>query len=57
MIKDLPKEILKEQKKQTKLLQEIKVLLKQQVPASFDREALTKDFENRVLELSQEPLE
>jgi len=57
LIKDLPKEILKEQKKQTKLLQEIKVLLKQQVPASFDRETLTKDFENRVLELSQEPLE
>ncbi|WP_251855321.1 hypothetical protein [Enterococcus italicus] len=57
MNKDLSKEILKEQKKQTKLLQEIKVLLKQQVPAGFDRETLTKDFENRVLELSQEPLE
>lgn|GEM_PF-3538131 len=57
MNKDLSKEILKEQKKQTKLLQEIKVLLKQQVPANFDRETLTKDFENRVLELSQEPLE
>ena len=56
MIKDLSKEILKEQKKQTMLLQEIKVLLKQQVPASFDRETLIKDFENHVLELSQEPL-
>ncbi|WP_279280360.1 hypothetical protein [Enterococcus gallinarum] len=56
MNKDFSKEILKEQKKQTKLLHEIKGLLKQQVSVRFDSEALTKDFENRVLELSQKPL-
>jgi len=47
MIKDLSKEVLKEQKKQTKLLQDIKLLLKQQQEPT---DALLKKSEDKALE-------